>query len=129
MSDIEVTVDGRPYVPTEATIYKGLMLSGVPNFAFAFGYVNASWTLRSDLGAVYICRLLNHMEKNGFNQCCPKPPDASVDTCTSSLEVLESGYIQRAKGTLPKTGDKDPWAVRHSYVLDRLALARGMSFA
>ena len=70
-NDIDVTIDKVKINPNERLTYKGMMLSGVPNFAISFGYVNASWTLRADLTCEYVCRLINLMDKKGVLCCAP----------------------------------------------------------
>jgi hypothetical protein len=92
------------------------MLSGVPNLAFCFGYVNASWTLRADLTCEYVCRLINRMDKEGFSACAPEAdPKALVD---DDYIDFTSGYVQRALDILPKQGKKSPWRNYQNYLLD-----------
>jgi hypothetical protein len=92
-----------------------MMLSGVPNFAFSFGYTNASWTLRSDLTARTFCRLLNHMDRKGATVCTPQ---ATSDLRRRPFTTLTSGYIRRALPILPSQGDRHPWVLRQNYVTD-----------
>jgi monooxygenase len=92
------------------------MLSGVPNLAFSFGYVNASWTLRADLTCEYVCRLLNQMEKEGATACCPEEdPKAEAD---DEYIDFTSGYVQRGRNRLPKQGMKSPWRNYQNYLID-----------
>jgi len=100
-------------------IYKGMMLSGVPNLFVSFGYANASWTLRSDLTARSVCRLLNHMDRKGFAVCVPKA-DESLER--RPVLDLSSGYVKRAEGLLPNQGDRQPWMVPQNYVRDFTAM-------
>ena len=94
LNDIEVSVDQIRVEPHNKLSYKGMMLSGVPNLAFSFGYVNASWTLRADLTCEYVCRLLNQMDKQGVTTCIPEEdPNAIVD---DEYIDFTSGYVQRA---------------------------------
>ena len=72
MSDIEVNVDGVLYDPTKAMVHRGMMLSGVPNFAFVLGYTNSSWTLRAEIVCERLCKVLNHMDAKCYKQCCPR---------------------------------------------------------
>jgi monooxygenase len=117
---IEVTVDGEVLdLPSKLT-YKGMMLEGVPNFALAVGYTNASWTLKCDLTCDYVTRLLNHMRDTGQQQCMPVNRDASVTA--APLLGLTSGYIQRAAHRFPRQGSKFPWQVHQSYLRDYRAL-------
>jgi hypothetical protein len=99
-----------------------MMLGGVPNLFFSFGYTNASWTLRSDITARAVCRLLNHMRSEGQATCTPREPK---DMETRPVIDFSSGYVKRAERVLPKQGSRDPWLVRQNYVLDRLAMRFG----
>jgi hypothetical protein len=100
-----------------------MMLSGVPNLVNVFGYTNASWTLKSDLTSLYVCRLLNHMAKTGARQCTPTLTDASV---TQAPWVdFSSGYIQRSLDRFPKQGSKAPWRLHQNYVMDLFSLKFG----
>jgi cation diffusion facilitator CzcD-associated flavoprotein CzcO len=117
---IELTVDGELLdLPSKLT-YKGMMLEGVPNFALAVGYTNASWTLKCDLTCDYVCRLLNRMHATGDRQCTPVNRDASV--VPAPLLGLTSGYIQRSSHKFPKQGSKFPWQVYQNYLKDYRAL-------
>ena len=101
--------------------YKAMMFSGVPNLALAFGYTNASWTLKADLTAEYVCRLLAHMRRHGYRRCVPRR-----DERVSEVPFLDftSGYVQRALAGLPKQGSVAPWKLRQNYLLDVLTLRR-----
>ena len=99
------------------------MYSGVPNLASAFGYTNASWTLKCDLTAAYVCRLINHMDRNNFVQCTPRLRDPSISH--EPLIDFSSGYIQRAIGEFPRQGSKKPWKLYQNYVLDLINLRYG----
>ncbi|GIU67747.1 hypothetical protein [Candidatus Phycosocius spiralis] len=103
--------------------YKGIMYSGVHNLASAFGYTNASWTLRADLTAEYICRLLSHMDQTGQTKCKPKI-GAIAPTLTPWL-AFRLGYVTRAMASFPKQGDVASWNVHQNYMLDRLAFRFG----
>ncbi|NBW84569.1 MAG: NAD(P)/FAD-dependent oxidoreductase, partial [Proteobacteria bacterium] len=116
LNDIEVSVNNEKVEPHNRLSYKGMMLSGVPNLAFSFGYVNASWTLRADLTCEYVCRLLNRMDKLGVNTCIPQEdPTAIVD---DEYIDFSSGYVQRALDKLPKQGKKAPWRNYQNYLKD-----------
>jgi monooxygenase len=119
---IAVTVDGAPVEPGETLAYRGCLVSGVPNFAFCVGYVNASWTLRADLVARYVTRLLAHMDAQGYAVATPRPPR---DMPTRPLLDLSSGYIQRSLSALPHQGTRSPWALRQNYLRDRYDMDRG----
>jgi cation diffusion facilitator CzcD-associated flavoprotein CzcO len=118
---VELTVDGRRVDPGDTVAYRGLMLGGVPNLAFSIGYVNASWTLRSDLAARYVCRLLGHMDRRGWAVATPVPED--VGTRRPLLD-LTSGYALRGAARFPKQGGRGPWAVRSNYPAELLSLPR-----
>jgi len=96
-------------------VYRGLMLSGVPNLAMCVGYTNASWTLRADLTSQYVCRLLNHLDKVG---AAVAVPERAAGLEARPLLDLTSGYVQRAVDRFPKQGTADPWLLRQNYVLD-----------
>jgi len=116
---VALSLDGAPVHLPDRMIYKGMMLSGVPNLFVSFGYANASWTLRSDLTARSVCRLLNHMDRKGFAVCVPKA-DESLER--RPVLDLSSGYVKRAEGLLPNQGDRQPWMVPQNYVRDFTAM-------
>jgi len=120
LGGIELAVDGRPVDLGGRLSYKGVMLSGVPNLAAVFGYVNASWTLKADLICAWVCRLLNVMERKGARQVTPTSRD--VEAAAPFVEHFSSGYVQRALARLPKQGRKSPWRVYQNYFRDLLAL-------
>ncbi|HKM66615.1 MAG TPA: NAD(P)/FAD-dependent oxidoreductase [Candidatus Acidoferrum sp.] len=118
MGGMEVCVDGARVNLSRAMSYKGMMYSDVPNLASSFGYTNASWTLKSDLTAEYVCRLLKHMDAGRFDYCTPRKRDASI--AEEPAIDFSSGYIQRAMDVLPKQGSKRPWRLHQNYALDLL---------
>jgi cation diffusion facilitator CzcD-associated flavoprotein CzcO len=122
LGGIEVSIDGEEPEMAKAMTYKGMMLSDFPNFAFTLGYTNASWTLKADLVAEYVCRLLNHMDAGGYDVCVPRISDPSVTE--EPLLDFNSGYVLRALQGLPKQGSKEPWKLKQSYPFD----LRGMRF-
>ena len=115
---IDLTVDGEAVDPADRFVYRGFMLSGVPNLAFSFGYTNASWTLRSDLTSRAVCRLLRRMRRRGVDRAVPRP--ATEDMEARPFLPLTSGYVTRATAVLPKQGPAAPWRIRQNYVLDLL---------
>ena len=116
LNDIDVSIDDTKVEPHKKLSYKGMMLGGVPNLAFSFGYVNASWTLRADLTCEYVCRLLNQMDKQGVTSCVPEEdPKAMVD---DEYIDFSSGYVQRALNRMPKQGMKSPWRNYQNYLKD-----------
>ena len=123
MGGAEILVDGVAAKFNEKLVYKGAMFSGIPNLALAFGYTNNSWTLRCDLTARFVCRLLKYMNREGFSICVPKLPEPFVNP--EPLLDFSSGYVRRADGVLPRQGQKAPWRVPQNYVKDLVAFTFG----
>jgi cation diffusion facilitator CzcD-associated flavoprotein CzcO len=123
LGGIQLTVDGAAVPVPERKTYKGMMLEGVPNFAFAIGYTNASWTLKADLTGEYLCRLLRHMDAHGYRKCVPQNDDPAVTE--RPLLDFSAGYIQRSIDQLPRQGSKAPWRLWMNYPADVLALRFG----
>ncbi|HEV2568440.1 NAD(P)/FAD-dependent oxidoreductase [Sphingomonas sp.] len=123
LSGVEYTVDGQRIEPSQTMTYKAMMFSGVPNLATSFGYTNASWTLKADLTCMYVCRLINHMDKTGTQIATPVLNDPEVQE--EPWLSFTSGYVQRALGHLPKQGSKRPWKVHQNYAKDLLDLKFG----
>jgi cation diffusion facilitator CzcD-associated flavoprotein CzcO len=120
---MSLTVDGEPVELGKSLAYKGMMLSGVPNFALTIGYTNASWTLKSDLVARYVCRLLNHMAAGGYRKVTPHPPAGTE--ATVPLVDLRSGYVLRSIDKLPKQGPVAPWRLHQNYPRDVVLMRYG----
>jgi monooxygenase len=108
-------VDGHTVTPAQCLAYKGMMLSGVPNLAFAIGYTNASWTLKCDLVAGYLCRLLTYMDERGYDSATPTP---STTAPITAFVNLNSGYIQRSRHLLPRQTTRLPWRFHGNYFRD-----------
>lgn len=120
MSGVQLVVDGMPVDLARTFIYKGTMYHDIPNLASAFGYVNASWTLKCELIAQYVCRLLNYMDRHAYTQCTPRlrdTPDAA-----EPMMGLTSGYMQRARDTLPRQSSRNPWKMHQNYLRDVMGL-------
>lgn len=117
-----VEVDGEPVHPSETMMYRGTMLSGVPNFSLSLGYTNASWTLKCELSSRWVVRLLRHMRREGLDVACARK-DPDVDEIP--LLDLTSGYIRRARGLIPAQGSRLPWRLYQNYILDKWMLERG----
>jgi monooxygenase len=115
-------VDGEEVDVTQAMAYRGMMLSGIPNFAFTVGYTNASWTLKADLVSEYVCRLLAHMQAHGYTRCLPER-----DPAIAEMPLLDftAGYVLRSLDDFPKQGSREPWRLRQNYVLDIRTIRRG----
>lgn len=129
---MRLSVDGEQADPADRFVYRGCLISGVPNLAICVGYINASWTLRADLTSRYVCRLLNHMDRHGYTRAMPR---LDSGTAASSRPILDltSGYVQRASAVLPKQGERSPWRLRQNYTLDLMStrfgnVTRSMSF-
>ena len=112
----KISLNNKPFNITKQFIYKGLMLSELPNFFVFAGYTNASWTLKSDLTSEYISRVLKFMEKNKLKSIKAKVVEENLGELP--LINLDSGYIHRAKDILPKQGDRFPWRLYQNYILD-----------
>jgi monooxygenase len=112
---IELSVDGEPVDVADTTAYMGAMLSGVPNFAFAIGYTNASWTLKVDLVGEFFARLLTHMDARGYDRCVP---EVGADVETRPLLDFAAGYVQRSIDQFPSQGDRSPWQLTMDYAKD-----------
>ncbi|MEH6592778.1 MAG: NAD(P)/FAD-dependent oxidoreductase [Halioglobus sp.] len=116
LSDVEFSVDDKTIALNETLIYRGMMLSGVPNMALSMGYTNASWTLKCDLTCDYICRLLNHMEQHGLTRCVPANSDPTLET--EPYMTLAAGYIERSQHLFPRQGLQEPWKLYQNYLKD-----------
>ena len=121
LGGIKATVDGKAIDTSKHMLYQGVMVSDVPNMALIIGYINASWTLKVDIAAEYISRLLNHMDKKGFDEVIPQGVETEMleDTVMGSLT---SGYVARAAHVMPKQGKHAPWKVTNNYLADRKEL-------
>ena len=122
-SGMQLVVDDAPVDLPQKLVYKGMMFSDVPNFAFAVGYTNASWTLKCDLAAEYVCRLLNYMDRHRYSICTPRVNDTHVGE--QPVIDFNSGYVLRSLHTLPRQGSKPPWRLHQNYVKDVRLLRRG----
>jgi cation diffusion facilitator CzcD-associated flavoprotein CzcO len=122
MGGIELTVDGEAVTPSETVVYKGMMLSGVPNFALAVGYTNASWTLKVDLVCEHFLRLIAHAEAEGKDAFVPELADPEMPT--QPLLDFQAGYVLRALEHFPKQGQGEPWHLAQQYFKDVAYLKR-----
>ncbi len=122
LSGMSVSVDGVRVDFSKSMNYKGMMYSDVPNMATAFGYTNASWTLKADLTCSYVCRMLNYMDQRGYVEAMPKRDERVAD---APFLDFSSGYVQRALAELPRQGTTKPWKLNQNYALDVLALRFG----
>lgn len=115
--------NGVPVEINATMAYKGLMLTGLPNMAFTIGYTNASWTLKADLVSEYVCRLLNHMDANGYDTVEAEHPGDAVDE--RPFMDFTPGYVLRALDYLPKAGSQSPWRLKQNYLFDLQLIRRG----
>ncbi len=119
LNGIRFEVDGKAVKPSEMVTYKGMMYSNMPNMIHVFGYINASWTLRADLTAEFMCRLINHMDKKGVRQCTPRMDDAAMENTRGWIEDFSPGYMKRVMNLFPKQGADEPWVNTQNYIRDR----------
>lgn len=120
LGGLTLRINGAPVQTNTLHSYRGVMLSGIPNFAIAIGYTNASWTLKCDLNCGYVTRILNYMAAHHYTVCTPQF-DSAVFTSEPLLN-LSSGYIQRAADALPKQGSASPFKVYQNYLRDSFSL-------
>ena len=113
---VSIIVDGVPVVPSDHVAYRGMMLDGVPNFAYAIGYTNSSWTLKIGLLCEYFTRLLQHMDEHGYAVCRPELPERKMET--RPLLDFGAGYVKRSVASLPRQGDRAPWVSSMDYYDD-----------
>src|SRR5271170_5317894 len=122
LGDIAFVIDGEPLVFSKTVTYRGLMFSGVPNLAWIFGYFRASWTLRVDIVADFVCRLLNHMQATGARRVTPtlRPEDKEMPTLPwIDPENFNPGYVMRGNHLMPRQGDKPEWRHSQDYRIDK----------
>ncbi|WP_225205419.1 flavin-containing monooxygenase [Novosphingobium huizhouense] len=115
---IALAMDGEPIDLSDHYYYKAVMFSNLPNLAAVFGYLNASWTLRADLNAEYVCKLLNRMRETGRQVATPVLSDAGALTFDDVFD-FSSGYLQRGKHLQPKSATDMRWRLSQDYVRDR----------
>jgi hypothetical protein len=117
-----LSLDGEPVDVSTTVSYKGMMISGVPNFTMVIGYTNASWTLKADLVNRYVCRLIKHLDAEGYVSATPVAPPEGAD---QPFLDLASGYVQRSLANLPKQGRRTPWRLHQNYIRDVQMMRRG----
>jgi cation diffusion facilitator CzcD-associated flavoprotein CzcO len=122
MGGMTLSVDGAPVELSETVSYKGMMLSGVPNFSMVIGYTNASWTLKADLVNRYVCRLIGFLDARGYASATPVAPPEGAD---QPFLDLASGYVQRSLADLPRQGRRRPWKLHQNYLRDVRLMRRG----
>ncbi|WP_328412208.1 flavin-containing monooxygenase [Nocardia sp. NBC_00403] len=117
LGGMTLSVDGEPRKLRDQMTYKGLLVEKLPNLAWVFGYTNASWTLKSDIAGAYLCRLFKHMDDHGLTVATPHDIEHSAMD-EGIFDTLQSGYVKRAKNTLPRQGSKSPWKLLMNYEQD-----------
>jgi len=115
-------VDGERVNLPDHVFYKALMVSDIPNFVFTVGYVNAAWTLKADLVALWMCRLLDHMDRHGYTTVTPTIENSAM-TRRPYID-MGTGYVNRAMHLFPKQGTEGPWVAAQDYKKDRRLLGR-----
>jgi monooxygenase len=123
LGGVSYSVDGAPIDLSDTITYKGMMLTGMPNFLYAVGYTNASWTLKVDLICDHFCRLLALMDERGHASCMPEAPDPHAPK--RPLLDFAAGYVQRSVDQFPKQGATAPWELCMDYARDRKVLLDG----
>ena len=125
LGEVHFEVDGKPINFADTWTYKGVAYSGVPNLASSFGYINASWTLRSDLTCEYVCRLLNHMAKTGTTQCTPQLRDEDLNMPERPwIDSFSAGYMSRVMHMFPRQGNHAPWVNPQNFARDKKMFRR-----
>lgn len=126
LGEMDFSLDGAPVNFADTWTYKGLMYSGVPNLMWTFGYINASWTLRADLTAEYLCRLLQHMDATGSTVCTPRLRPSDEDMPQRPwIDDFSAGYMQRSMDQFPMQGDRAPWTNPQDYALEKKVFLEG----
>lgn len=109
-------IDEKPVNLNDKMTYKGVLVEDLPNASVIFGYTNGSWTLKADVAAEYVCRLLSYMDKKDYAVVQPHSDDEGTNVTV--FGEMTSGYVKRAQKVLPKQGKKLPWRVTHNYAID-----------
>ena len=124
---IPCTVDGQSVQPADTFTYRGLMLSGIPNFAMVFGYLRTSWTMRVDIVSEYLCRLFNHMDAKGVQVVTPTLREQDQGMSKNkwiAAEEFNPGYMQRGIHMMPRSGDHEPWLFSPDYYEEKDQMPR-----
>ena len=122
LGGVELRIDGQPYAPGKSMMYKATLVQDVPNFAVIVGYTNASWTLKVDLAAEWLCKLLHAMDQRGAKVVTPHAPEGEVLENENVFGALQSGYVKRGEKMLLRQGKTGPWRVAHNYEFDKAML-------
>jgi cation diffusion facilitator CzcD-associated flavoprotein CzcO len=125
LGDIDFSIDGRPLDFADTIAWRGAMFTGVPNLAWVFGYLRASWTLRADLMADFVCRLLKHLDARGAEVVVPALREQDQGMATAPWieeDNFNSGYLARGVALLPRQGRQAPWVHSQDYTAERIEL-------
>lgn len=122
LGGMTLSVDGTEVDVADTVLYRMMMMTGIPNLAWVIGYTNISWTLRCNLTAQYVCRLLNHMDEHGYDYCVPKLDDEQIERAPAI--DLQAGYVQRGIDAFPKQGPVPPWLGSQNFVRDLRYIGR-----
>ncbi|WP_434525941.1 flavin-containing monooxygenase [Photorhabdus asymbiotica] len=121
---VELSIDGQKQQGHDRMLYKGTLIQNIPNFACVFGYINNAWTLKVDLSAEYICRLLNEMDRRGATVVTPYAQPGEMLEDENIFSALQSGYVKRAADALPRQGRSATWQVPHDFNKDKQVLGQ-----
>ncbi|CEE94913.1 putative monooxygenase, flavin-binding family [Xenorhabdus nematophila str. Anatoliense] len=124
LGGIEISIDEKKLQGNERMLYKGTLIQDIPNFAYLFGYINSSWTLKIDLSADYICRLLKEMDRRGAKSVTPYAQPDEMLKHENIFGELQAGYVKRGDGGLPRQGRSPNWHVSHDYKKDKEVLGQ-----
>jgi cation diffusion facilitator CzcD-associated flavoprotein CzcO len=125
LGDIDFSRDGEPIAVADTVTWRGMMFTGVPNLLWVFGYFRASWTLKADLIADFVCRLLAHMHDRGATMVTPQLRDEDEGMALRPWvepENFNPGYLERSLHLMPQQGDRQPWLHTQDYGADQVEL-------
>ena len=123
LGGMQLMIDGHPFELHDQLTYKAVMVQNLPNMGWILGYTNASWTLKADIAAQYLCRLIKHMDQNGYQVAVPLGGEENA-LPSSIMGSLKSGYVGRANDVLPRQGNTMPWQVMNDYLQDAQMLIK-----
>ena len=122
LGGVEFAIDGEPLNFAECWGHRGILFTGVPNMAWVFGYLRASWTMRADLVCGFVCRLLNRMDEKGADTVTPRLRAEEADMAPRPFvdpENFNAGYLMRGMHLMPRQGDREPWVFRQDYAIEK----------
>ncbi len=122
LGGIDLFKNGAPIKISDEFSYKGLMFSNIPNLVYSLGYINASWTLRSDITSEFVCRVINQMTKQNNQKVIPILPNGGCEEGQPLSAEFSPGYIKRGEHMMAKQGDSNPWRFNQDYSLDKMLI-------